>query len=198
MPRERRFYELFARQGQLVADTLSELAKSLLEGRSRHPRLRDLEHQCDEVAQEIYLLANRTFVTPFDQEDIHALASGLDDIVDLAEEVGDKLELYRVQRPSVHARQLGECLESAGGEIARATANLEGFRGLEEARLRIHQLENEGDRLSRDALGELFSDEQRSAADLVKWKDIYDLLEETMDSCERVANLLTTLATKNA
>ena len=84
MPRERRFYDLFKQQGKLVSDSLTELSKSLLEGRSRHPRLRDLDHRCDDVTREIYELTNRTFVVPMEQEDILSLASALDDIVDLS------------------------------------------------------------------------------------------------------------------
>lgn len=198
MPRERRFYELFGRQGALVGDALTELSKSLLEGRSRHPRLRDLEHECDEVTREIYELANRTFVTPLDQEDIMALASTLDDIVDLAEEVSDKMELYRIGHATEPAREMGEALANAGTEIARALNGIENLEALEPHRMEIHRLENEGDRITREALGMLFSDSQRPAADLVKWKDLYDLMEQTMDTCEHVANLLATIAVKNA
>ena len=82
VPTERRFYELFRKQGQLLSETLSDLSKSMLEGRSRHPRLRDLEHQADNVTHEIYRLTNRTFVTPIDQEDILLLAHSLDEVVD--------------------------------------------------------------------------------------------------------------------
>jgi len=198
VPRERRFYTLFAQQGSLVRDALTELSKTLLEGVSRHPRLRDLEHACDDVTREIYELAVRTFVTPIEQEDILALASALDDIVDLAEEVSDKLELYRVQRTTGHARTIGECLASAGDEIARALESMETFRGVEERRAEIHRLENEGDRITREALAELFSNDGLTATDLVKWKDLYDLLEQTMDRCESVANLLATIQIKNA
>jgi predicted phosphate transport protein (TIGR00153 family) len=198
VPRERRFYDLFKRQGELVADALAELSKSLLEGRSRHPRLRDLEHDCDDVTQAIYELANRTFVVPIDHEDIMALAGSLDDIVDLAEEVADKVELYRVSQITDSARAIGECLASAGTEIARAVEDLEDFSQLEERRQEIHRLENEGDQITREALGRLFSDEGTAATYLVKWKDLYDLLEQTMDKCEYVANLLATIAIKNA
>jgi uncharacterized protein Yka (UPF0111/DUF47 family) len=198
VPRERRFYELFRRQGQLVSDTLTELSKSLLEGRSRHPRLRDLEHACDEVTAEIYELANRTFVTPIEQEDILALAASLDDVVDLAEEVGDKLELYRVSSVTQPARAIGECLAAAGVELARALENLEGFKGLDTHRLEINRLENEGDRITREALGSLFAARDLPATELVKWKDLYDLLEQTMDKCDQVANLLATITVKNA
>ena len=197
VPQERRFYDLFRRQGVLVSDTLAELSKSLLEGRSRRLRMRDLEHACDAVTAEIYTLAHRTSVAPMEQEDIVALASAVDDVVDLAEEVGDKLDLYRVGLVSEPARRIGECLASAGAELARALEDMETFAGLDERRTAIHRLENEGDRINREALGQLFSDEQVAPAELVKWKDLYDLLEQTMDRCERVANLLLRIAIKS-
>ena len=197
VPEERRFYDLFAKQGQLVHDTLVELSKSLLEGRSRHPRLRDLEHQADDVAHEIYRLVNQTFVTPIEREDILALASAMDDIVDLAEEVSDKIDLYQVKEISEAARRMGENLAKAGDILQRALEDLEGFKELEPRWIEIHRLENETDLLTREALAALFTEDQ-SAANLVKWKDIYDLLEGTMDGCETAANVLETIAIKNA
>jgi uncharacterized protein Yka (UPF0111/DUF47 family) len=193
----RRFYELFRTQGKLVSDTLTELSKSLLEGRSRHARLRDLEHECDDATHQIHNLVNSAFVTPLDEEDILLLASSLDDVVDLAEETGDKIDLYRIQNITDAAKQMGEYLAQAGIEIAAALDRFEGFAELKPHRLEIHRLENEGDRLTRDAIGDLFS-RVKDASELVKWKDIYDLLEETMDACERAANVMETIAIKNA
>ena len=197
VPQERRFYDLFSQQGRLVQDTLLELSKSLLEGRTRHPRLRDLEHEADDVAHEIYSLVNRTFVTPIEREDILALASALDDIVDLAEEVSDKIDLYHVEAITEYARRMGENLARAGDILARVLEDLEGFRDLEPRRIEIHRLENETDLVTREALAALFTDDS-SPADLVKWKDIYDLLEATMDGCETAAQVLETIAIKNA
>lgn len=198
MPQERRFYELFRRQGMLVSDTLTELSKSLLEGRSRQARMRDLEHACDGVTAEIYELANRTFVAPLDREDIVALASALDDVVDLAEEISDKLDLYRVSAVTEPAKAIGECLAGAGQELARSLEDLESFAGLDEHRAEIHRLENEGDVITREALALLFSDDRTPATEVVKWKDLYDLLEQAMDKCETIANLLFTITIKNA
>jgi len=198
MPRERRFYDLFKQQGKLVSDSLTELSKSLLEGRSRHPRLRELEHACDEVTSQIYELVNRTFVAPIESEDILLLASRLDDIVDLAEEATDKLELYRIKQVTAAARAVGECLAAAGQQIERALEHLEGFHGLHEQRAEVNRLEEEVDRITRDALGQLFADNGMSASELIKWKDLYDLLENTMDACDQVANVLQTVAIKNA
>jgi uncharacterized protein len=193
----RRFYDLFRQQGELVSETLSELSKSLLEGKSRHARLRDLEHQCDEVTHQIHNLVNSTFVTPIDQEDILLLASSLDDVVDLAEETGDKIDLYEIRVISDAAKAMGDHLAKAGAEIAGALDRLEGFAELKPHRLEIHRLENEGDRITREAIGSLFS-KVSDATELVKWKDIYDLLEATMDACEHAANVMETISIKNA
>ncbi len=198
VPQERRFYDLFRQQGTLVSDTLTELSKSLLEGSSRHPRLRDLEHKADEVTHEIYRLTDRTFVAPLEQEDILHLASALDDVVDIAEEVSDKIDLYRVGQVTERARQIGELIAAAAIEIARALDRLDSGEDIESHRLEVHRLENEGDRLSREALSELFQDDGRSAAFLIKWKEIYDLLEAILDRCEQVANVIEAITIKNA
>jgi uncharacterized protein Yka (UPF0111/DUF47 family) len=198
IPRERRFYTLFKRQGSLVSETLTELSKSLLEGRSRHPRLRDLEHICDEVTHEIYNLTNRTFSAPMEQEDILLLAHSLDEVVDLAEEVSDKIELYGISTITDSAKEFGECLAKAGIELAKALALLEDFKGLDSVLKNVHRLENEGDQITRVALQKLFVGNHPSPADLIKWKDIYALLESTLDECESVAEIMETISIKNA
>jgi uncharacterized protein Yka (UPF0111/DUF47 family) len=197
VPQERRFYDLFNQQGELLRDTLVELGKSLLEGRSRHPRLRDLEHKADEVTHQIYNLTNKTFVTPIEREDILALAAALDDVIDLAEEAADKIDLYRVGEITPQARQMGENLAAAGNELAAALERLEGYRDIEKHRIEIHRLENASDQLMREAMADLFADDMK-ASDLVKWKDVYDLLEATMDGCEHAANVIEAMAIKNA
>src|SRR2546423_2300421 len=197
LPQGRRFFDLFRKQGALVSETLTELSKSLLEGKSRHARLRDLEHECDEATHQIHNLVNSTFATPLDQEDILLLASSLDDIVDLAEETADKIDLYRVQAISDPAKEMGEYLAKAGVEIAAALNHLEKLAELEPHRTAIHSLENQGDRMLRVAIGDLFSG-ARDASELLKWKDIYDLLEATMDACEHAANVMETIAIKKA
>ena len=198
VPRERRFYSLFARQGNLVSETLTELSKSLLEGRSRHPRLRDLEHECDEVTHAIYKLTNRTFSAPIEAEDILLLAHSLDEVVDLAEEIADKIELYRITDITDSAKDFGECLAKAGVELSRAVGMLEDFKGLEPVLTEIHRLENEGDAITRVALQKLFGGHHETPASLIKWKDLYALLESTLDECESVAEVMETIAIKNA
>ena len=196
VPQERRFYTLFKKQGELVRESLDQLRNGLLEGQSRHARLRELEHECDDATHAVYNLINETFVTPIEREDIYQLASSLDEIVDLAEEVSDKIDLYRVKGITESAKEMGEVLGRAGREIEKALDGLEGFRDLSKHKVEVHRLENEGDQITRRALAELFSDGV-NPNDLVKWKDVYDLLEETMDQCEHVANVLEAIAIKN-
>ena len=198
IPRERRFYELFRRQGTLVSETLSELSQALVEGRNRHPRLRELEHDCDAVTQEIYNLTNRTFTTPMEQEDILLLAHGLDQVVDLAEEVSDKIDLYKIDSITDPAKRFGECLAKAGVELVKAVDRLEDFKGIDLVLQEIHRLENEGDEITRHALQMLFETNHKTAADVIKWKDLYSLLESTLDECESVAEIIETIAVKNA
>jgi uncharacterized protein Yka (UPF0111/DUF47 family) len=198
VPRERRFYDLFKQQGALVSETLTELSKSLLEGRSRHPRLRDLEHECDGVTHEIYNLTNRTFSAPIEPEDILLLAHGLDEIVDLAEEFADKVELYGIVTITDSAKDFGECLAKAGVELANALGMLENFTGLDPVLQSVHRLENDGDQITRVALQKLFQASNQTPADLIKWKDLYALLESTLDECESVAEIMETIAIKNA
>jgi uncharacterized protein Yka (UPF0111/DUF47 family) len=199
IPREHRFYELFKQQGGLVSETLTELKESLSEGRNRHPRLRELEHMCDDVTHDIYNLTNRTFTTPIEQEDILLLAHALDEVVDLAEEVSDKIDLYdEIGSITDSAKQLGECLAKAGVQLAKAVDKLEDFNDIELVLLEIHRLENEGDSITRFALQRLFETNHQTPADIIKWKDLYSLLESTLDQCESAAEIIETIAIKSA
>jgi uncharacterized protein len=197
VPRERRFYELFMRQGALVSETLTELGEALSEGRNRHARLRDLEHECDDVTREIYNLTNRTFTTPIEQEDILLLAHGLDQVVDLAEETSDKIDLYKIEAITESAKQFGVCLAQAGLELSKAVDKLEDFKGIDGVLQEIHRLENEGDVITRVALQRLFETNHKTPADVIKWKDLYALLESTLDECESVAEIIETIAIKS-
>lgn len=198
VPRQARFFELFNTEAALVRETLSELGRSLAEGASRHERLRDLEHECDEVTHEIYNLTNRTFTPPMEPEDILSLAHTLDAVVDLAEEVGDKVDLYKATPIPGPAKDLGDCLAKAGVQLEKAVNTLEDPSRLPAVLQEIHTLENAGDRISRSALQQLFDGGHAMAADVIKWKDLYDLLEATMDECESSAEIIETIVIKNA
>lgn len=198
VPREVRFFELFSRQAAIASQALSELSRSLLQGQSGHARLRELEHQADDVAHDVYKLTNLTFAPPVEPEDILRLAHALDDVVDLAEEIADKIELYNAYPIPKPAAEMAECLASAGMELEQAVRCMEDAEALAPVLLELHRLENRGDRVSRDALENLFNGGHTAQADLIKWKELYDLLEMTMDQCESVAEIIETVSVKNA
>ncbi len=198
VPRAARFYELFEKEAALVSESLRLLSSSLLEGKSEHPRLRELEHECDDVARDLYNLANVTFTPPMDPEDILRLAHALDGIVDLAEEVSDKLDLYKAAPTPNSAKRLGQCLAEAGAALENAVRNIENPGALGPALHEVHRIENDGDRITREALQQLFNGNQKGPAEVIKWKDLYDLLEATIDQCESVAEMIETIAVKNS
>ena len=197
VPRERRFYQLFAEQGRLARETLAELNASLESGESRHSVVRTLEHRCDDITHEIYSLTNVTFVPPLDRADILALAHSVDQIVDFAEEVSDRIDLYEIKDITDSARCIGKLLTDAGTLLATLLDRLEDFDGIADLLERMHTLENEADNVSRHALQRLF-DEDGSAATVIKWNDVYRLLESTMDECETVAEIIEKMSIKNA
>ena len=200
IPRDRKFFDLF------VEDAANVLASArILEQFMRHydererlaSQLRDAEHAGDVLSHGIGHHLEQTFVTPFDREDIHALISRLDDVIDLVEEVGDTMILYGVDAPTPLAVAQAEIIVRQCEQIAEALANLQSFRGLERFWIEIHRLENEGDRIVRRGIAELFTDGS-DPVHIIKWKDVYSLLEETVDACEDVANVIERIVVKHA
>ncbi|MDQ2959547.1 MAG: DUF47 family protein [Candidatus Dormibacteraeota bacterium] len=200
VPRERRFYQLFDQH----AATIVKAAQLLRDGLGDLPRLpevqqriRDLEHEGDEVTHELVRTLNRTFVTPFDREDIYALASGLDDVLDYIEEIGDTVTLYKIDHVSASALVMVSLLASASVQLQQGVAKLEQLKGVEEHGIEVHRLENLGDTESRRAIADLFSG-RYEALEVFKLKEFYSLLEDALDRCEDVANILEAITIKNA
>jgi uncharacterized protein len=159
--------------------------------------IKDLEHQGDELTYEIVSTLNRTFVTPFDHEDIYALAAGLDDILDYVEEVADTTNLYGITTIPEPACELTSLLVRATAQLEQAIGKLESRKGSEEHGAEIHRLEDVGDSTARHAIAELF-DNQLPPLEVIKLKDLYVLLEDALDRCEQVANVLEGIIVKNA
>ncbi len=136
-------------------------------------------------------------MTPFDREEIHALISALDDILDLIEEVADTFVLYRIEAPTKMSVKQASLIVQACETVHLALSNLRGFKDLERYIVEIHRIENEGDRLSRSAIAGLFDDGTKTI-DVLKWKDVYALLEDTIDKCEDVADLIERIVVKHA
>jgi len=201
VPTERQFFVLFREnatnllEGLKVLNTLlNSTADQFVE---HHTRLRDLEHRGDEITHRVHQELNQTFLTPFDREDIYALAGAVDDVIDLAEETAATIVLDRVDEISSEAQELGAILLELGQQLVEAFDHLESRKDPEAHWVRIHELENEGDRVSRQAIGNLFQHSQ-DAIHIIKWKDVYNLLEQTIDRTEDVANILETVTLKNA
>ena len=200
IPRENKFYDLFIEDAanMVAAARVLEQLMSHYEERERlASQLRDLEHAGDVLTHDIGRQLEATFVTPFDREDILAFINRLDDVVDLIEEVADTFILYGVEAPTPVAAQQVEIIVRQCEQIADALANLKNFRGLDQFWIEIHRLENEGDRIVRRGIAELFKN-GGDPVDVIKWKDLYTLLEEAVDACEDVANVIERIVVKHA
>jgi predicted phosphate transport protein (TIGR00153 family) len=200
IPREQSFFPLFEKAAANVAAGARELARltvDLGDAEAASARIRDIEHQGDELTHRIMETLNTTFVTPFDREDIYRLATVLDDILDASEAVADLLVLHGIEEPLPELRQQADVLVRATEVISQAVSRLRSLRDLNGYLVEINRLENEGDRIYRKTIARLYSGEFR-AMDVLKWKDILDQMEEAIDSCEDIANAIESITLKHA
>jgi uncharacterized protein len=200
VPREREFFDLFEEAGTNIvraADLLDQMLRAYPE---RAELARDIlicEQEGDRITHDIIRRLNETFVTPIDREDIYALASALDDVVDFAEEVADYLGLYKIEAPMEQAQRLAHVLFQAARQIAEALPRLRGFKDISHYTVEINRLENDGDRITREAMASLF-DNGIDPMVVIRWKDIYERLENAIDATEHVANIVEGIVIKNA
>jgi predicted phosphate transport protein (TIGR00153 family) len=200
IPREEKFFDLFIEDAQNVlagARLLEELFRSYDQRERIASQLRDLEHRGDTISHDIGQKLETTFITPFDREDIQELISRLDDVIDFIEEVADTCILYKIDEPTPAVIAQAEIVVKQTEEIVRALEKLRGFKGLAPHWIEIHRLENEGDRVARQAIADLFTN-GTDPIEIIKWKDMYGLLEDTIDSCEDVANVIERIVVKHA
>ena len=200
IPREERFFDMFVEDAANVlsaARHLEEMLQTYDDIEQRAKELFAMEHHGDELSHAIGKKLNTTFVTPFDREDIHALISGLDDVLDLIEEIADTFILYHVDAPTPASVQQATIIRKQCEAIHEALTKMKSFQGLSQYWIEIHRLENDGDRIARAAVAGLFS-EKTKAIDMVKWKDIYALLESCVDKCEDVADIIEKIVVKHA
>jgi predicted phosphate transport protein (TIGR00153 family) len=199
-PADTSFYTLFSESARHLVDGAALLAEMLAEGSDREAvaqKMRDAEHAADETTHEIISRVNSTFVTPFDREDIYALASGLDDVMDFMEEAVDLVLLYEVARlPKELANQV-DVLQRCAELTATAMPQLQAMKGLEEFWIEINRLENAGDKSYRRILAKLFGGKYE-ALEVLKLKDVVDSLEDAIDGFERVANIIEQIAVKES
>jgi hypothetical protein len=199
-PRDRVYFELFEEAGRNVlqaAQLLEELLSDYPDKRKLAQDIRDCEHEGDRITHDILDRLNHTFVTPIDREDILALTSALDDIVDYIEEVADYLGLYKIEAPMDQAIKLARVLNQASTQIAEAMPQLRGFSDISANTVEINRLENEGDRITREAIASLF-DGGIDPMVVIRWKDLFERLEDAIDATEHVANILAGIVIKNS
>ena len=198
-PQKREFFSLFTQasaNARDIARVLVDLLDDWPESRERLRDIRELEHEGDRLTHEVINLLNRTFVTPFDRDDMYRLASVIDDVCDHIDEAADNIDAYEVRDVPEKARQQAEVIYRAATRLHEAVERLEGFKDSARQLAALRELEDEGDRLSREAIAELF----RSGADpltIIRWKDIHEQLEEAVDACENAADVLEAILVKN-
>jgi predicted phosphate transport protein (TIGR00153 family) len=199
-PQKREFFDLYS---QASANTV-EIARLLVELLDRFPeggraligQIKELEHLGDRLTHEIVLLLNKTFVTPFDRDDMYRLAGALDDICDHIDEAADNLGSYGVDRVPEKAREQAGVILRASTKLDEAVRRLEGFKDSSDQLAELRALEDEGDALERDAVAELFRSTD-DAKTIIRWKDIHERLEEAVDALENAADVLEAIVVKN-
>ena len=200
-PKTTEFFVLFARSGENAL----EVAR-LVERRFReHPnsgvtqeQVKAAETAGDEITRDLIVLLNTQYLTPFDREDIYQLATEIDDVVDYLEEASDLLGLYGVEMPTRHAVEQCGIIVKAVEQLAIACDNLKGMKGVQASLVELKELEDQGDRVLRDALASLFRDDRIDPLIVIRWKDIYEALERALDACETAANVIANILVKNA
>lgn len=200
IPQDRVFFDLFDRSAQNAAEG-ARLYKVMLDGfedpKGSAKQILDAEHAGDEITHEIIRRLNTTFVTPIDREDIHALATAMDDVMDFIEAAADNFVLHKVEAPTPESREQADVLVRICEAMAAGVTGLRRFKDLEQHLIAIKSIETEGDKIYRRAVAELFSGNHK-ALEVLKWKEIYDEVEAAVDAAEDVANYIEAIQLKHA
>jgi len=192
LPRDPKFFELFIADGdnlEAAARALNEMVERYDQLDERVAAIQALEKRGDEIDSEITRKLEDAFVTPFDREDIHELVSRLDDVVDGIQAIAETFVIYGVTAPTPEARRLAAIVDAQAAELAQALRKLDGLKDLERHFTAVHELENEADGLSRAAVAKLFRDDL-PPIEVIKWRDLYNDLEETIDAAEDAAEAM--------
>jgi predicted phosphate transport protein (TIGR00153 family) len=201
IPKEEKFFEMFQEMGGVLisgAERLKLMLDQYDDPLASQREIKEIEHQGDALTHSIIIRLNKTFITPLDREDIHALASVLNDILGLIDVSAQRFVMYRIEKPTMEAKELAFIIVRCSHIINNALKHLgENHDDICEQCVELNSLENEADKVSREAIGRLF-DEEKDPIQLIKWKEIYEILERTTDKCEDAANILESVVVKNA
>jgi uncharacterized protein len=199
VPQKREFFVLFSRAARNIVEISRLLVRLLEEFPGNGDLLRDikeLEHEGDRLTRDLVDLLNRTFVTPFDRDDMYRLATALDDICDHVDEAAGNIAGYGIDQIRPAARQQADVILRSAEKLREAVERVDGFRDASRQLHELRDLEDEGDRLNRDAVSELFTSGEDPIA-VIRWKDIHEQLEEAVDACENAADILEAILVKN-
>ena len=200
IPRDNQFYDLFAQVASRMSGSAALLHEMLKDPRKLDQnvaQIKTLEHEADNLTHDTIDRINRTFVTPFDREDIHALAGHLDEVVDLIDGCARRVSIFHIKESKQHGVILSEVLVRATRSIEETVRKMKDPKAVTAANRQLKVLEEEGDAIYHEAVEKLFSS-TTDAIEVMKWKELYDKLEDAIDQCEDVGNTLQSIALKNA
>ena len=201
IPKEEKFFVLFKDMAHNIvagAELLKDMLDNFHDPVTSQRKIKDVEHQGDALTHDIIKKLNKSFVTPLDREDIYALSAALDDILDLIDASAQRVVMYNVEKPTPEAKELAFIILKSCQTIEKAVALLGGrLEPISEYCVEVNALENEADRVCREAVSRLF-DEEKDPIQLIKWKEIFETLEKATDKCEDAANILESVVVKNA
>jgi uncharacterized protein len=199
-PHKEKFFDLFKQAAQNAlngARALKEMLEHYDNPQESWKKLKDLEHEGDRITHRTIRSLNQTFLTPIDAEDIHALTTALDNVMDAIEAAASRMILFRIDKPTVEAMELCETIVTSTEQLVKAVSHMPRLDDIDEYCIEINRLENTADDIYRKAIGQLFEN-GTSPMDVIKWLDIYEILESATDRCEDVANILETIGLKNS
>jgi predicted phosphate transport protein (TIGR00153 family) len=200
MPREDDFFVLFGKQADNIhagANAFVQMLSHYTAVPEQAQNIKAIEHAGDEITHHIFKKLNLTFITPFDREDIHELCSSLDDVIDLIDAAASRFVLYRVDTVRLGTLDLVKVLQSASAEVSAAIHAIETPEKALKHCIEINRFENESDRLCRMLIAQLF-DEETDSVQIIKWKEIFEVIETAVDKCEDVANVIEGMILKSA
>ena len=200
LPKEEQYFTLFIQMTVYISEAARELKEMLADKnhdyREYVRRIKGLEHACDELTHSISTRLNKSFITPFDREDIYMMSTALDDIVDLINDAARSIVDYDVKEIKDYARDFADVIVRMAEQLREIVSTLQKPKNITQRLVEIHRLENEGDDIYHAAIAELFH-EERDPMTVLKWKEVYEKLEAAVDRCENVANIIESVVIKH-
>ena len=200
LPKEEQYFSFFSQMTSYIYDAARALVEMLNDENGSYTehlkRIKAIEHQCDDLTHSISTKLNKSFITPFDREDIYLLSGALDDVVDLIDDAARAMVMYDVHESTAHARRFADVIQRMAVELHEIVSMLAKPSGISPRLVELHRLENEGDEIYHSAIAELFHN-ATDPLDVIRWKDIYEKLEAAVDRCENVANIIESVIIKH-